>query len=126
MSILNEAVRRKIRQLFLKKKPSRDEETISEATRRKIRQIFPADRTQEVAGRLANECGNNLYGFESADKYALERIHFAVLKLSKGNLSELRRWIASANTDWRDVLAAAGFAHSETAHKEWRIDESAG
>jgi len=50
----------------------------------------------------------------------VERIRFAVLKLSQGNLARLNQQISDAKRDWRDVLIAAGFAHNLTEHKEWK------
>ncbi len=94
---------------------------LSEATWDKIRQLFPAGQHQEAASLLMNQCGDNLPFCENSDEYELERIRFAALKLSEGNLSELGCWVDSAQVDWRDVLMAAGFGHSLTAHKEWRV-----
>ncbi|MBX3736439.1 MAG: hypothetical protein KF715_07120 [Candidatus Didemnitutus sp.] len=37
-----------------------------------------------------------------------ERVHLAVLKLSRGDLVAFRRHLALARTDWRDTLVAAG------------------
>lgn len=84
-----------------------------------VRRLFPAEQQQDVANLLLNECGNNLPFCQHADKDGLERIRFAVLKLSDGDFSEMCRWIEQAKIDWRDVLMAAGFGHSLTAHKEW-------
>lgn len=95
---------------------------LSEETWEKIRRLFPTEQQQEEAAELlSKECGNNLPFCENLDEYGLERIRFAVLKLSKGNLSELYRWVNQAKVDWRDVLMPAGFGNSMTAHKEWRI-----
>jgi len=38
----------------------------------------------------------------------LEYIRLCVLRLSKGNLSELCKWVELANIDQRDVFLAAG------------------
>ena len=83
------------------------------ATRARLEALFaPGDR--EVASRLL------LADFPLADHPQLcQRIHFAVLKLSAGRLDELRKWIAEALVDWRDVLVAAEFADSTTAHLDW-------
>lgn len=94
---------------------------LSEATQEKIRQLFPPEQHEETARLLRDECGNNLPLCEHWDEYGLERVRFAALKLSRGNLPELYHWVNLAKVDWRDVLMAAGFAHSVTAHKEWRI-----
>ena len=48
-----------------------------------------------------------------------DRIRFAVLKLSAGNLTTLQQEVDGANRDWRDTLVAAGFGESLTAHKNW-------
>src|SRR5687768_4472281 len=37
------------------------------------------------------------------------RVHLAALKMSGGDLAQLREWIAVANTDYRDVLLAAEY-----------------
>jgi hypothetical protein len=48
------------------------------------------------------------------------RVQLAALKMANGNLHQLREWIASANLDFRDVLAAAeypqAFSTSATLH----------
>ncbi len=66
-----------------------------------------------------NDCGNNLPFFEDADEYGLERVRFAVIKLSRGNIKKLEEWVQAAQLDWRDVLMAAGFGKSITAHQRW-------
>lgn len=37
------------------------------------------------------------------------RVHLAALKMSGGDLAQLREWIAVATTDYRDVLVAAEY-----------------
>lgn len=56
---------------------------------------------------------------EKSDEFQLERVRFAVLKLSGGDLEKLRKAVKLAQTDWRDVLMAAGFGHDVNAHKSW-------
>lgn len=46
----------------------------------------------------------------------LERIRSAAVRVSGGDLMELRRALALAATDWRDLLVAAGFANDVNAH----------
>jgi hypothetical protein len=81
--------------------------------------MFATEQQAEVGRILVQECGTNLPFLEKADETALERVRFAVLKLSNGNISELRRAVALAKSDWRDALMAAGFGYSETEHKQW-------
>jgi hypothetical protein len=46
-------------------------------------------------------------------------VRFAALKLSEGRLDRLEEAIKLAQTDWRDLLVAAGFAHDVEAHLNW-------
>jgi hypothetical protein len=92
---------------------------LSPATCQLILQVFSAQDQPEVAQVLANRCADNLPFLENQDEYGLEPMRFAVVKLSQGNIAEFRWWANMAQTDWRDVLAAAGFAGSPTAHQQW-------
>ena len=74
---------------------------------------------QEAAELLITRCGANLPLWRETDPRGLERIRFAALKLSDGDLGELRRAVEIANVDWRDVLVAAGFGHDPRAHELW-------
>lgn len=94
--------------------------TLSEATWENVRAIFPPTQHDVVAEILQNECGNNLPFLEKETPEGLERFRFAVLKLSEGSMRKLREAIRMANTDWRDLLVAAGFANSVDAHKHWK------
>jgi hypothetical protein len=49
----------------------------------------------------------------------MERIRFAAIRLSKGNMLELLKAIDVARMDWRDVLVAAGFGLQVGAHETW-------
>jgi hypothetical protein len=49
----------------------------------------------------------------------MERIWFAVVKLSNGDRERLEHALALAKTDWRDLLMAAGFGAHVKAHKTW-------
>lgn len=60
---------------------------------------------------------------EESDEVQLERVRFAALKLSKGDLRELKKAVKLAQTDWRDLLMAAGFGNDVNAHKKWSQDE---
>lgn len=73
----------------------------------------------EAADLLVANCGDNLPFNQPADARSLERIRFAVLKLSNGNLAALRQAIEVAQIDSRDVLMAAGFGQDVRAHQAW-------
>ncbi len=72
-----------------------------------------------AADLLIGQCGSNLPFNENADARGLERIRFAALKLSNGDLAELRNVIEQAQIDSRDVLVAAGFGQDVRAHEAW-------
>jgi len=92
---------------------------LSPETRRRLEVMFsPTDRPTAEA-ILANECGNNLPFLEKLDMFQLERFRYAALKLSEGNVESLRRAVALAQRDWRDLLMAAGFGEDITAHERW-------
>lgn len=92
---------------------------LSPETRRRLNLLFAPDDRPAAEELLVNECGNNLPFCDNSDMFGLERIRFAALKLSDGDLDELRRAIQVAKQDWRDVLMAAGFGHQVRAHERW-------
>jgi hypothetical protein len=92
---------------------------LSPGTQKRLDVLFlPADR-ERAARLLMEQCGRNLPFLKGADEYDLERVRFAALKLSRGDIGELRRAIRLAKVDWRDLLLAAGFANDVEAHTRW-------
>ena len=87
-----------------------------------MERLFHADDAARAQQMLAEECGTNLPSCETLDAAGLERIRFAVLLLSEGDLDKLRAAIDRAAVDWRDVLVTAGFGYSLTAHDQWATD----
>lgn len=81
--------------------------------------MFPREQREEAGHLLEIECGNNLPFLHNSDEEELERVRFAVLRLSKGHLDELPLVIIAAQTDWRDTLMAADFGFSVTEHETW-------
>src|ERR1700692_3243104 len=92
---------------------------LSPETLRRIDILFPEENRERAEKLLCEHCGNNLPFQEKADMYALERLRFAALKYSDGNLSQLEKAVKLAQRDWRDLLMATGFAHNITAHQTW-------
>jgi len=88
---------------------------ISEATRTRLRTLFRESDWEEAEIRLATECADDLPLTEE-----FERIRFAVLKLSEGDLEKLGQAIDEAKCDWRDVLVWAGFGDDHRAHWSWQ------
>jgi len=92
---------------------------LSQPTDERIALLFaPADQDR-VRTILRDECGYNLPLYKSSTEQEVERIRFAVLKLSGGRLDKLQNAVSAAKTDWRDVLLWAGFANNPIAHKSW-------
>jgi len=77
--------------------------------------LFRPNDIQLVSSLLTDECGPSLTKYPEL----LERIRFAVLKLSHGDLNALQQAIDLAKSDWRDALVAAGFADDIKAHESW-------
>jgi hypothetical protein len=91
---------------------------LTEATRARIHALFPADKYAQVESLLENQCADNLPFYSNATPEKLERIRYATLKLSEGQLDKLQRAIVLAQSDWRDLLMAVGFGHIQ-AHESW-------
>jgi hypothetical protein len=92
--------------------------TITAGTKRRIELLFqPSDRGR-VVELLERECSTNLPLLENCEAHELERIQFAALKLSDGDLGKLIEAIRLAQRDWRDLLFAAGFEGIGT-HAKW-------
>jgi hypothetical protein len=97
---------------------------LSVKVRAKLEQLFPHQQRTAAAELLEAECGAGLPLISSQGAEGIERIHCAVLKISEGSLEKLHAAVQLANTDWRDVLVAAGFADSALAHLSWLESEN--
>ena len=92
---------------------------LSDNTIKKVGILFP-EHLQDEAKKILNEdCGTNLPFCENSDKHSMERIRFAAIKLSNGDLEKLVDAVVLAQTDWRDLLVAADFAEDINAHRRW-------
>jgi len=87
-----------------------------------MNRLFPGEVGDTVRRLLIERCGNKLPGCEYADSCELERIRFAVLKISLGDPERLAGAVALANADWRDLLMEAGFGHDLKAHETWAAE----
>lgn len=92
---------------------------LSPRTTRLVRAIFSPDEIAEASQWLEQDCGNNLPFCKDYDEFKLERIRFAAIKLSEGQIDKLLKAIDLARRDWRDVLMAAGFGNRLDAHETW-------
>jgi hypothetical protein len=94
---------------------------LSEHTQQIVERLFQAKDWKRASGVLESGCGDNLpmLGKPNPDPHSMERLRFAALKLSDGEIEKLRQAIILAQQDWRDLLMAAGFGHSLDEHKKW-------
>jgi hypothetical protein len=92
---------------------------LSPRTKQLLAKLFHPSEQEYAAVLLVKRCGDNLPFFETATPEKLERVRFAVLKLSEGDLDQMREVVQLAETDWRDVLVDAGFADDSEAHLTW-------
>jgi hypothetical protein len=92
---------------------------LSENTLERLNAVFPPALRTEAARLLEADCGENLSTSRHAASRHFERIRFAAIKLSNGRIAGLYDAIALAQTDWRDLLVAAGFAEDVDAHMRW-------
>jgi hypothetical protein len=73
----------------------------------------------EAERLLAEECGRALpLVGKDATPVSLERIRYAALRVSGGDLERLHQAVKLAQLDWRDLLMAAGFG-DVGAHLSW-------
>jgi hypothetical protein len=96
------------------------ESGLTDEAQERVASLFPAQSRKQVCEILMKECGNNLPFCEELDARALDRLRFAVLKLSEGDLAKLWSAVELAKRDWRDLLVAAGFADDVQAHRHWK------
>jgi hypothetical protein len=68
---------------------------------------FPPVEHQQVRELLDRGCGRTIPFRREATAEQLEWTRLAVLRLSKGDFSELGKWVELANIDERDVVDAA-------------------
>ncbi len=92
---------------------------MSEATALRVMALFSGDAARAAEQLLVHQCGSNLPYCEDTDAAGMERIRFAALKASGGDLAKLRTAIELGKIDWRDLLVEAGFADDPQEHERW-------
>ena len=95
---------------------------LSPRTKQLVELFFSPKNIAEATQWLEEECGDNLPFCQHHDEYDMERIRFAAIKLSKGNIQKLLEAIDEARMDWRDLLMTADFGYDVNAHEEWVKD----
>jgi hypothetical protein len=97
---------------------------LSPETERRVSALFDTEFRAEASKLLIEQCGNNLPFCRSDDEFKLERIRFAALKCSAGDIAKLKRAVELAKQDWRDLLVEAGFAHDPHIHERRFPDDA--
>ena len=96
--------------------------SVSERILQLVESMFPEQSQERIRELLELECADNIAGCENYDSEQMDRIRVSVLKLSEGDPDRLARAVELAQTDWRDLLMAAGFGEDADAHKRWSPD----
>lgn len=93
---------------------------LSPAARQRIQALF---REQDVAHaqRMLTQCTDNALLISDVMRQGVDRIVFAMIRLSSGRLDRLENTaIRLFREDWRDLLVAADFAEDIHAHETWQ------
>jgi len=93
---------------------------LSDATIAHVARLFAEQDRSRVERQLASGCAENLPLVHDPTPEGLERLRFAVLKLSGGGMDRFEEALSLAQVDWRDLLVAAGFGYDVNAHRNWR------
>ncbi|MBP9855672.1 MAG: hypothetical protein KBD53_12455 [Candidatus Omnitrophica bacterium] len=92
---------------------------LSKKTEKLIEKLFDSDEErQRISKILINKCGNNVPFCEKSTPEEIERIRFAVLKVTSEE-GKFEEWVKLACLDWRDIFIAAGFANDIKVHQWW-------
>lgn len=91
---------------------------LSDAAEQRLRAQFAPEERAEARRLLVHHCGANIDGF-GPDPSGYDRLRFAAMKASYGRIEGLRRALALAQADWRDLLVEAGFADDASLHTRW-------
>jgi hypothetical protein len=92
---------------------------LSERTKHLIAKLFTKSEGVIIWDMLYRAVGQNINYCNPATPENMERIRFAILKLTKQSRLNLAVGIYQAQTDWRDLLMSAGFGHDANQHMAW-------
>ena len=79
---------------------------LSAGVEERITLLFSPDQRVTVRELLRDECGKDLPFSQRWDKAGFDRVRFAALKVSDGDLAKLQGAVRLAKRDWRDLLVA--------------------
>lgn len=87
-----------------------------------IQKTCPASHRQAVGDLLSEQCSVSLPGVGIPSEWIglIDRVQLATIRGSSWDIEKLKSNVSLANSDWRDVLMAAGFGENLAAHKLWQ------
>ena len=92
---------------------------VTPRTHRLLARLFSPQQQALLVTRLETECGSESLGCNGWTPEQMERIWFAVLRLSFEQPERTDQAFQLAKADWRDLLMAAGFGVDLNAHNNW-------
>ena len=97
---------------------------LSQDTDDRLRALFSGDDYTLARELLVQECADILPFSCGATPESLQRIRYACLKLSSGDVERLEEAVTLAKVDWRDALVTAGFGEDPEIHLTWWPDSA--
>ena len=92
---------------------------LTQRTVQLINNLFVKADRQEASKLLKFECADNIAFNNGNNSIGMERIRFAAIKLSQGNLAKLYYAVDLAQKDWRDLLLFSDCALDLNSHEIW-------
>lgn len=93
---------------------------LTKHTMDRLMKVFDAELHEEAERILAHEVADNLYSCENKTPEEMERVRFAVIKMSEGVIERMKEWIEITKSDWNTLFVAAGFHEDYHAYKKWK------
>jgi len=92
---------------------------LSQPCRERIVALFRETDVPE-AERLLQQCTDDPLLLADLDRQGADRLLFAMIRQSDGNIGRLHDAISLFRRDWRDLLVASDFADDPSAHHTWQ------
>ena len=91
------------------------------STRQKflLQKKFPAEIFHQIKCCIEQNAGKTIPFCGNSSPSQLDRIRFAIIKLSEGCPMQLNKAIELAHNDWRDLLMSAEFGANPHEHNLW-------
>lgn len=84
-----------------------------------LQKKFPAENFHQIRCRIEQNAGKTIPFCGNSRPSQLDRIRFAIIKLSDGCPSQLDKAIELAHNDWRSLLMSAEFGTDPHEHNHW-------